>query len=75
MEVHWLKSSKVVSSLEIYQQSSKENNETENDEPEAMLVEIEDDCFEAAPSISNTTPITQMQIPIFKFDFANRDSR
>lgn len=62
---------KVVSNLEIYQRS-KENNETENDEPEAMLVEIEDDAYE---TVSNATPITQMQIPIFKFDFANRDSR
>lgn len=36
-----------------------------------MLVEIEDDTFE---TVSNATPITQIQIPIFKFDFANRDS-
>ena len=61
----------VVSSLDIYH-GSKENPETETDEPEAMLVEIEDDNYE---TISNATPITQMQIPIFKFDFANRDSR
>lgn len=65
----------VVSSFDIYQQSSKDNNETENDEPEAMLVEIEDDSFEIVQPVSAATPITQMQIPIFKFDFANRDSR
>lgn len=64
-----------MSSLEIYQQSSKDNNETENDEPEAMLVEIEDDSFDIVQPVAVTTPITQMQIPIFKFDFANRDSR
>lgn len=65
------RSLQVVSSLDIYCRS-KENLETETDEPEAMLVEIEDDNYE---SVSNATPITQMQIPIFKFDFANRDSR
>lgn len=61
----------MVSNLEIYQQL-KEDNEKENDEPEAMLVEIEDDTFE---TVSNATPITQIQIPIFKFDFANRDAK
>lgn len=69
------KSLQVVSSLDIYQQSSKDNNEMENDEPEAMLVEIEDDSYECVQPVSSATPITQMQIPIFKFDFANRDSR
>lgn len=42
------------------------------DEPEAMLVEIEDDTLETT---SVATPIVQMQIPIFKFEFANRDLR
>jgi len=60
----------VVSSLDIYHESK--DIETENDEPEAMIVEVEDENFETVP---NVTPITQMQIPIFKFDFANRDSR
>lgn len=61
----------VVSNLDIYCQS-KDHTETENDEPEAMLVEIEDENYE---TVSNATPVTQMQIPVFKFDFANRDSR
>lgn len=54
---------------------SKDNNETENDEPEAMIVEIEDDSCESVQPVSSDTPLTQMPIPIFKFDFANRDSR
>lgn len=69
-ELQFRSTIQVVSNLEIYQQSRE--NVTENDEPEAMLVEIEDDAFE---TVSNATPITQIQIPIFKFDFANRDSR
>lgn len=60
-----------MSSFDIYRET-KENNDMENDEPEAILVEIEDDSYE---TVSNATPITQIQIPIFKFDFANRDSR
>jgi hypothetical protein len=65
------KTFQVVSNLDIYCQS-KDHPETENDEPEAMLVEIEDDNYE---TVSNATPVTQKQIPVFKFDFANRDSR
>lgn len=61
----------MVSSCDIYHRPN-DTNEAETDEPEAMLVEVEDDNFE---TVSNATPITQMQIPIFKFDFANRDSR
>lgn len=61
----------MVSSCDIYHRSD-DTNEAETDEPEAMLVEVEDDNFE---TVSNATPITQIQIPIFKFDFANRDSR
>lgn len=58
----------MASSLDIYSQSK----DTDAEEPEAMLVEIEDETLD---SVSNATPITQMQIPIFKFDFANREMR
>lgn len=40
-----------------------------------MIVEIEDDSCESVQPVSSDTPLTQMPIPIFKFDFANRDSR
>lgn len=34
------------------------------EEPEAVIVEVEDDGFEVIPSA-----LTHMQIPVFKFDF------
>lgn len=40
-----------------------------------MIVEVEDDAFEIITPIAATTPITQIQIPIFKFDLANKDAR
>lgn len=40
------------------------------EEPEAVIVEIEDDGFESLPSNSASS---QIQIPIFKFDFANKE--
>lgn len=39
-----------------------------------MIVEVEDDAFEITTPIAATTPIMQTEIPIFKFDLANRDS-
>lgn len=73
----FLDSSQVASNIEIYEHHEEESNEIEtpHSEPEAMLVEIEDESCEPLASASTTTPVTQMQIPIFKFDFANRDSR
>lgn len=72
----------MASNIEIYEHheedEEEETNETQNSEPEAMLVEIEDESCEPLASVissSTTTPVTQVQIPIFKFDFANRDSR
>lgn len=68
----------VASNIEIYEQHEEGNEEeveTAHSEPEAMLVEIEDESCEPLLSASSTTPVTQIQIPIFKFDFANRDSR
>lgn len=75
----------MASNIEIYEHHEEEEeeeineNETQNSEPEAMLVEIEDESCEPLASIisssATTTPVTQIQIPIFKFDFANRDSR
>jgi hypothetical protein len=74
----------VASNIEIYEhheeeEEEEETNETQNSEPEAMLVEIEDESCEPLTSIisssTTTTPVTQIQIPIFKFDFANRESR
>lgn len=48
--------------------------EISNYEPEAVIVEVEDEGLEFMPVSAETTPL-QIQIPIFKFDFANRDSK
>lgn len=44
------------------------------DEPEAVIVEVEDDGMECIPVSTETTPL-QIQIPVFKFDFANKDTK
>lgn len=44
------------------------------DEPEAVIVEVEDDGLELLPLSTETTPL-QIQIPVFKFDFANKDTK
>lgn len=49
--------------------------ETESyDEPEALLVEIEDESFETLPPVPEPV-VTPSGIPVFKFDFAMKDPK
>ena len=41
------------------------------DEPEALLVEIEDESFETLPD----AVVTPSGLPVFKFDFAMKDPK
>lgn len=63
----------VSSDIQIYHGDERRKFETDisADEPEAVIVTVEDDGLEL---ISETTPLP-MQIPIFKFDFVNKDSQ
>lgn len=62
----------VSSDNQIYRAAERRKLEVEisTDEPEAVIVEVEDDGLE----IMSTTPQQMQQIPIFKFDFVNKDS-
>lgn len=60
---------KTSSNLELYSEVN-ESFESTAEEPEAVIVEVEDEGCELMPSAS-----PQMQIPIFKFDFASKDLR
>ncbi|KAL7019111.1 hypothetical protein ACKWTF_011016 [Chironomus riparius] len=60
---------KTSSNLELFSEVN-ESFESAAEEPEAVIVEVEDEGCEI---ISSASP--QMQIPIFKFDFASKDLR
>ena len=60
---------KTSSNLELYSEIN-ESFESAAEEPEAVIVEVEDEGCELMPSAS-----PQIQIPIFKFDFATKDLR
>ncbi|XP_070505666.1 putative leucine-rich repeat-containing protein DDB_G0290503 isoform X2 [Chironomus tepperi] len=61
---------KTSSNLELYSEVN-ESFDSATEEPEAVIVEVEDEGCELISSSASP----QMQIPIFKFDFASKDLR
>lgn len=50
-----------------------QNIQDETDEPEAVIVEVEDDYIETAAPLFTATPIVEQQTPVYKYEQARKE--